>query len=56
MNPPGAVGGSTGQMGESSELPTAPWTEENVGVDAVENNMELSPELSAELTVTLPMF
>ncbi|MCP2731553.1 hypothetical protein [Limnofasciculus baicalensis] len=49
VNPPGAVGGSTGQMGESSELPTAPWTEENVGVDAVENNMELSPELSAEL-------
>ena len=49
VTPPGTMGGSRGQMGESSELPTAPWTEENVGVDAVENNMELSPELSAEL-------
>lgn len=49
VNPPGTVGGNTGQMGESSGLPTAPWTEENVGVDVVENNLELSPELSAEL-------
>ncbi len=49
VTPPGAGGGSTPQMGEASELPQPPWTEENVGVDAVENNMELSPELSAEL-------
>ncbi|HBL57610.1 MAG TPA: hypothetical protein DDZ80_03360 [Cyanobacteria bacterium UBA8803] len=49
VTPPGAGGGSTPQMGEASELPSPPWTEKNVGVDAVENNMELSPELSAEL-------
>jgi Domain of unknown function (DUF4157) len=46
---PGAAGEGNSQTGEAGELPHAPWTEENVGVDAVENNMELSPELAAEL-------
>ncbi|MDY6898167.1 MAG: DUF4157 domain-containing protein [Cyanobacteriota bacterium] len=32
-----------------SEKPTPPWTPENVRVDEVENNMELSPELAIEL-------
>jgi hypothetical protein len=49
VTPPGAKGAGTGQMGETDSLPKAPWTEANVGVDAVENNMELSPELQAEL-------
>jgi hypothetical protein len=46
---PGAAGEGNSQTGEAGELPHAPWTEENVGVDGVENNMELSPELAAEL-------
>lgn len=32
-----------------SELPTPPWTTENVEVDRVEDNMELAPELVTEL-------
>ncbi|AFZ28407.1 hypothetical protein Cylst_6640 (plasmid) [Cylindrospermum stagnale PCC 7417] len=46
---PGANGGAMGEGGTNAELPQAPWTQENVGVDAVENNMQLSPELMAEL-------
>ncbi|MDJ0679906.1 MAG: hypothetical protein QNJ18_08610 [Xenococcaceae cyanobacterium MO_167.B52] len=49
INIPGQEGGSTAASVSESELPKPPWTEENVGVDAVENNMELSPELIAEL-------
>lgn len=47
INIPNQQGGSTAQAGESN-LPNPPWTQENVGVDALENNMELSPELAAE--------
>ncbi len=43
VNIPEPEGESTPQMSETVEMPSAPWTEENVGVDAVENNMELSP-------------
>ncbi|MBD2202614.1 hypothetical protein H6G33_12210 [Calothrix sp. FACHB-1219] len=39
----------TPQTGETAEMPSAPWSEENVGVDAVEEDMELSPELTAEV-------
>ncbi|MBD2504567.1 DUF4157 domain-containing protein [Anabaena azotica FACHB-119] len=46
---PGMAGENTPQTGEASKMPSAPWTEENVGVDAVEDNMELSPELTEEL-------
>ncbi|AFZ25572.1 hypothetical protein Cylst_3422 [Cylindrospermum stagnale PCC 7417] len=46
---PGANGGAMGEGGTNAELPQAPWTQDNVGVDAVENNMQLSPELMAEL-------
>ncbi|MDZ8026154.1 MAG: DUF4157 domain-containing protein [Nostoc sp. DedQUE11] len=46
---PGLGGEDAPQMGEAGEMPSAPWTEDNVGVDAVEENMELSPELAAEL-------
>ncbi len=40
-------GGASG--GSASELPKEPWTESNVGVDAVDQNMELSPEMEEEL-------
>ncbi|WP_414552398.1 eCIS core domain-containing protein [Anabaena sp. CCY 0017] len=46
---PGREGEGTAQAGEVSEMPQAPWNEDNVGVDSVENNMELSPEISDEL-------
>ncbi|HLP91052.1 MAG TPA: DUF4157 domain-containing protein [Nostocaceae cyanobacterium] len=46
--PPGGDASAAGG-GDTSELPQAPWSEANVGVDAVENNMQLSPELTAEL-------
>ncbi|MDY6900121.1 MAG: HYD1 signature containing ADP-ribosyltransferase family protein, partial [Cyanobacteriota bacterium] len=46
---PGMTGENTPPINQASEMPSAPWSEENVGVDAVENNMELSPELIAEL-------
>ncbi len=39
----------TPQTGEIGEMPSAPWSEENVGVDAVENDMELSQELTDDL-------
>ena len=48
INIPTQEGGSTAQAGES-DLPSPPWTQQNVGVDAVENNMELSPELVTQL-------
>jgi hypothetical protein len=49
--PPGAKGGDSGQAGSGStdEMPKPPWSEANIGVDAIDPNMELSPELSAEL-------
>lgn len=49
VNIPGAAGEGSPQTGEATEMPQAPWSEENVGVDAVEDNMELSPEIAAEL-------
>ncbi|MGF1991763.1 MAG: eCIS core domain-containing protein [Nostoc sp. ZfuVER08] len=49
VNIPGLGGEDAPQMGETGEMPSAPWSEDNVGVDAVEENMELSPELAAEL-------
>ncbi len=46
-SPPGVQG----QPAPASEaaLPTAPWTEANVGVTSVAPNVELSPELAGEL-------
>ncbi|MGK7894316.1 MAG: hypothetical protein AB4372_12015, partial [Xenococcus sp. (in: cyanobacteria)] len=49
INIPGQVGSNVPPPVAESELPRPPWTSENIGVDAVENNMELSPELVAEL-------
>ncbi|MEQ9621445.1 hypothetical protein [Coleofasciculus chthonoplastes] len=46
---PSQQGESTASGGEASELPSPPWTTQNVGVDGVENNMELSPELVTQL-------
>ena len=46
---PGMGGENTPETGEAGEMPSAPWSEENVGVDAVEDNMELSPEIAEEL-------
>ena len=50
-NPEDTQAGSqeTQEPQESGEMPQAPWTEKNVGVDAVEDNMELSPEMSEQL-------
>ena len=49
VNIPGAEGEGTSQTAPGGEQLGPPWTEENVGVDAVEENMELSPELTAEV-------
>jgi len=46
---PSAEGENAPQAGEAGEIPQAPWTQENVGVDEVDNNMELSPEITEEL-------
>ncbi len=46
---PNQQGESTASGGEASELPSPPWTTQNVGVDGVENNMEFSPELVTQL-------
>ncbi|MDJ0746414.1 MAG: DUF4157 domain-containing protein [Xenococcaceae cyanobacterium MO_167.B27] len=46
---PNAKGGSMQPGLEVGEMPQAPWTKDNVGVDGVEQNMELSPEVMAEL-------
>ncbi|MGB5969304.1 MAG: AHH domain-containing protein [Spirulinaceae cyanobacterium] len=46
---PTSQGGSASPGSETSELPTPPWTTENVGVDGVENNLSLSPEIMAQL-------
>ncbi|KST67699.1 hypothetical protein [Mastigocoleus testarum] len=45
---PNTEDGTNPQAGKA-DLPSPPWTTENVGVDSVENNMELSPELAAQL-------
>jgi hypothetical protein len=47
-----SAGGIPIEQGEAdgeTQLPGPPWTEENVGVDAVATGEELSPELSEEL-------
>ncbi len=49
---PDLAGGMQTQEGEAdgdAPLPGPPWTEDNVGVDAVATGEELSPELSEEL-------
>jgi hypothetical protein len=40
------------ETADNSELPASPWSENNVGVDEVEPNMELSPELAEEVAQT----
>lgn len=40
---------ASGSEESSGEIPRAPWTTDNVGVDAVEENMQLSPELQGEI-------
>jgi len=45
--PPGGVG--TEGVGGASELPLEPLTENDIGVDAVAEGMELPPELAVEL-------
>lgn len=45
----GAEGGATAEGAGPSELPAPPWNEGNIGVDEVDPNMELSPELAEEL-------
>jgi hypothetical protein len=42
--PPGAEGGPT-----AGPMPAAPWTSENVGVDEVDQNFDLSPELAEDV-------
>jgi hypothetical protein len=42
-SPPGAEGGPAGQM------PAPPWTPENVGVDEVDRNFELAPEVAQDV-------
>ena len=49
--PPG-VEGATPEPADPAAVPTPPWTDENVGVDAVETNFELSPELVEELSAS----
>ncbi|MGK7946786.1 MAG: hypothetical protein AB4058_20180 [Microcystaceae cyanobacterium] len=46
---PNPIAQTVAKSGGDNNLPSAPWTEKNVGVDEVDNNMELAPELSAEL-------
>lgn len=46
--PSGTGGSSSGQSHSTEDLPKAPWSEANIGVDAVEQ-MDLSPEMSSEL-------
>lgn len=48
ITPPGfeSEGGQSGKMGT---LPGPPWSTDNIGVNRVENDMELSPELMGEL-------
>jgi hypothetical protein len=46
---PSQQGENTAQGGKASDLPSSPWTTQNVGVDGVENNMELSDELVTQL-------
>lgn len=42
--------GGPAETADPSQLPTGPpWGDHNVGVDAVDHNMELSPELAEEL-------
>ena len=38
---------------KAGPMPSSPWTQQNVGVDAVGHNMQLSPELATELLARL---
>jgi hypothetical protein len=40
---------SNGLDAAAEDMPKSPWSESNIGVDGVEENMELSPEMSEEL-------
>jgi hypothetical protein len=50
--PPGAhvEGSQPPEKADNSELPVAPWSEKNVGVEEVEPNLQLSPELATDVT------
>lgn len=52
ITPPGFEGES-GQSGEMETHPGPPWSTNNIGVDRVENDMELSPELTGELFIMM---
>lgn len=45
----GAEGVPPMEPGKTPRMPAPPWNEGNVGVDAVDPNMELSPELAQDL-------
>jgi hypothetical protein len=47
---PGAEGSAPPTRLDPTALPTAPWTEANVGVDRVATGFQLSPELASEAT------
>jgi hypothetical protein len=47
--PAGGMEIAQGEADGDAPLPSPPWTEENVGVDAVASGEELSPELSEQL-------
>ncbi|WP_013334513.1 hypothetical protein [Gloeothece verrucosa] len=47
--PGGAKIEGNAQGAVAEQMPQAPWSEANIGVDGVEQNMELSTEMSAEL-------
>ena len=51
ITPPHADSEATAQpaIADVSQLPMSPWGEHNVGVDEVDHNMELSPELVGDL-------
>ncbi len=49
--PPHAGPEASGQSAtaDASQLPIPPWGEHNIGVDEIDHNMELSPELAGDL-------
>lgn len=49
--PPGPKGGNGTLTGEGGDVPGPPWTAANVGVDQVDHNMELAPELVTTLQI-----
>lgn len=51
LTPPAAEAGAsaTPATAEPSEMPVPPWTTDNVRIDEMDSNMELSPDLAADL-------